>query len=210
MMTKERQGEARGDARDERVADTVRRLDRRLREDRRDRGPKAADAAWVDGPFDDWLAMLRDGADIGRPSMLALAVGMNQTLAIRDALIVSIVGGPEGVGKEALMDFASRPHAPEVCSRMGRLLTAAFTDEHGGLDESRCRAAVRALKDMIGIVPERYQVQPLTVSAYVLWWLGDGEAVECALKALSIDGRCSLAAIVLGAMRRGIYPAWLR
>ena len=93
---------------------------------------------------------------------------------------------------------------------MGRLLTAAFTDEHGGLDKARCRAAVGALKDMAGIVPERYRVQPLTIMAYVLWWLGKDEAVEYAMEALAIDERCSLAAIVLGAMRRGIYPVWLR
>ena len=36
------------------------------------------------------------------------------------------------------------------------------------------------------------------------------EAVEYAREALAIDERCSLAAIVLGAMRRGLYPVWLR
>ena len=184
------------------IADTVRRLGTQLREDRRERGPHVADAAWVDEPFDDWLAMLHEGKPLARTSMLALAVGMDQTLAVRDALIVSIVGGADGARKAVLMDFASRPHAPEVCARMGRLLTAAFTDEHGGLDKARCRAAVGALKDMVGIVPERYRVQPLTIMAYVLWWLGKDEAVEYALEALAIDERCSLAAIVLGAMRR--------
>ncbi len=209
-MTTEQHCADRADARRDHIADTVRRLGTQLREDRRERGPHVADAAWVDEPFDDWLAMLHEGKPLARTSMLALAVGMDQTLAVRDALIVSIVGGADGARKAVLMDFASRPHAPEVCARMGRLLTAAFTDEHGGLDEARCRAAVGALKDMAGIVPERYRVQPLTIMAYVLWWLGKDEAVEYALEALAIDERCSLAAIVLGAMRRGIYPVWLR
>ncbi len=248
-MTTEQHCADRADARRDRIADTVRRLGTQLREDRRERGPHVADAAWVDEPFDDWLAMLHEGKPLARTSMLALAVGMDQTLAVRDALIVSIVGGADGARKAVLMDFASRPHAPEVCARMGRLLTAAFTDEHGGLDEARCRAAVGALKavlmdfasrphapevcarmgrlltaaftdehggldearcraavgalrEMAGIVPERYRVQPLTIMAYVLWWLGKDEAVEYALEALAIDERCSLAAIVLGAMRR--------
>ena len=74
-----------------------------------ERGPHVADAAWVDEPFDDWLAMLHEGKPLARTSMLALAVGMDQTLAVRDALIVSIVGGADGARKAVLMDFASRP-----------------------------------------------------------------------------------------------------
>ena len=191
------------------VQDMMIRLSDQLRADRRERGPRVADAAWVDGPFDDWLATLRGEGAMSRASTLALAVGMDQTLAIRDALVVSIVGGEEGLDKRILMDFATRPHAPEVCARMGRMLTEAFTDEHGGLDEERCIASLEALKAMIAVVPERYQVQPLTIIAYVLWWQGDDEAVPLALQALAIDERCSLAAIVLGAVRRGIFPAWL-
>ncbi|NMA54027.1 MAG: hypothetical protein GX953_04870, partial [Bifidobacterium sp.] len=79
-MTTEQHCADRADARRDRIADTVRRLGTQLREDRRERGPHVADAAWVDEPFDDWLAMLHEGKPLARTSMLALAVGMDQTL----------------------------------------------------------------------------------------------------------------------------------
>lgn len=206
MMSELREGR-KAETRAARIMDE---LSMRLREDRRERGPRTADAAWVDHPLDDWLEVLRDGKQLPEASMMALAVGMDQTLAIRDALIVSIVTGAAGLDKEVLMGFASRPHAPEVCDWMGRMLTEAFTDEHGGVDGARCRAAVAALERMVAAVPERYRVQPLTIIAYVLWWLGDRRAPSYALQALAIDAGCSLAAIVLGALRRGAYPVWLR
>lgn len=55
----------------------------------------------------------------------------------------------------------------------------------------------------------RFLVQPFAVTAYILWWLGDGKAYDTALSALSIDGRCTLASIVVSAMDHGIAPAWL-
>ena len=70
-MTTEQHCADRADARRDRIADTVRRLGTQLREDRRERGPHVADAAWVDEPFDDWLAIDRAelalGSATGRP-----------------------------------------------------------------------------------------------------------------------------------------------
>lgn len=192
------------------LAVRIEELGARLREERRERGPHEADAEWMDTPLDDWLAVLRGEGELPRPSMLALAVGMDQTLAIRDALIVSLVAGTDGLVKQVLMDFASRPHEPEVCSRMGAMLTGAFTDAHGSLDLVRCEFGLNALRSIVTLVPRRYRIQPLTIMAYVSWWKGDADAADYALRALAIDERCSLAAIVLSAIRRGVYPAWLR
>ena len=72
-------------------------LSMRLREDRRERGPRTAGAAWVDHPLDDWLEVLRDGKQLPEASMMVLAVGMDQTLAIRDALV------DQGVAAERIL-----------------------------------------------------------------------------------------------------------
>jgi len=62
--------------------------------------------------------------------------------------------------------------------------------------------------DIIGMVPERYHVQPLAIISYVLWWMGDERAMLCAMRALALDENCSLAAIICSAAHRHIGPAW--
>lgn len=179
------------------------------RDDRRERGPRVADREWVDRAIDDWLDNLRGGRRrLRRRSADALTVGMAETLAVRDALLVSLVTGRDGLDKAVLMDFACRPHAPHVCGRMGGMLSGEFRDPDGRPDRTRCRRGVAMLEDMAACAPDRFRVQPLTAVAYVLWWNGDDAAACYAMRALALDGGCSLAAIVLGALRRGMYPAW--
>ena len=70
----------------------VERTVERLRRARMERGPCAATRAWLDGPLDLWLERLRQGrVDLDEETMGALAVGMNQVLSIRDAMILSLL-----------------------------------------------------------------------------------------------------------------------
>lgn len=63
-----------------------------FRNDRRLRGAQQANADWVAEPLDEWLSCLDAGnTDLGRETMAAFAVGMRETLSIRDALILSLV-----------------------------------------------------------------------------------------------------------------------
>ncbi|MBT1175463.1 DUF4192 domain-containing protein [Bifidobacterium sp. LC6] len=178
-------------------------------EDRRMRGPQQADADWVSEPLDAWLASLDDGsADLEADTMAAFAVGMNETLSIRDAIILSLVIDQRQCPKSMLMEFAAKPHSKHAKRRMSELLTAAFEDEGIVPDEERCRTGVDMLLTMAALSPVPYCIQPMAVAAYTLWWLGDPSAAALALQCLILDEDCSLAAMVFSAADRGISPAW--
>jgi hypothetical protein len=63
------------------------------------------------------------------------------------------------------------------------------------------------MRDMADAVAGRFKVQPLAVAGYILWWMGEGKALEYALRALGLDQGCTLAAIVCSALEQGVGPA---
>ena len=185
----------------------VERTVERLRRARLERGPCAATRAWLDGPLDLWLERLRQGrVDLDEETMGALAVGMNQVLSIRDAMILSLLHGEERCGRKTLMRLASRPRADSSRALVRELLVEAFEDEEGP-DLERCQSGVTMLSAMAAIMPPAARVQQHATLAYMLWWTGDPRAPLYALRALADDGRCVLAALVLGACESGMHPA---
>ncbi|WP_152209973.1 DUF4192 family protein [Bifidobacterium cebidarum] len=177
--------------------------------DRRERGPQQANADWIRDPLDEWLASLDDGiAVLDAETMAVFAVGMNETLSIRDALILSLIVDERECPKSLLMEFASRPHGEKAKRSMSELLTRAFEDERITPDEERCRTGVSMLLDIATVSPVPYCIQPLAVAAYTLWWLGDVSSAALALQCLVLDEDCSLAAMVFSAADRGVFPAW--
>nr|WP_240542358.1 hypothetical protein [Bifidobacterium felsineum] len=177
--------------------------------DRRERGPQQANADWVCDPLDEWLASLDDGiAVLDAETMAVFAVGMNETLSIRDALILSLIVDEQECPKSLLMEFASKPHSGKTKRRMSELLTRAFEDERITPDEERCRTGVTMLLNIATVSPVPYCIQPLAVAAYTLWWLGDVSSAALAMQCLVLDEDCSLAAMVFSAADRGVFPAW--
>ena len=184
-------------------------LSRLFHETRQTLGPQQVDADWMSDPLDEWLVNLDSGETVlDRDTMAAFAVGMNETLSIRDALILSLIIDEQRCPKTQLMEFAARPHSKRNKRRMGELLTVAFEDEGIVPDKERCHAGIAMLLDIADAAPVPYCVQPLAVAAYTLWWLGDSRAVTMALQCLLLDEECSLAAMVFSAAQRGVAPAW--
>lgn len=204
-------------------------LARALRRQRREQGPRQADAAWVESPLEEWMSWLDERADldeeraepdgfepdcvdIGDPLpdevLAALAVGMRETASIRDMMVLSLILDPRIADKSLLMSFVVRPKPVESARRMCALLSDAFDEPLCAPDIGRCRAGVGALLDMGDAMPVAFAVEPMAVAACALWWMGDEAAVPCALECLELDAECSLAAIVFAACNRGIWPAW--
>lgn len=185
------------------VADGLR---ERLHRERLRNGPGRADGDWMEEPLHVWLDRLDRGMIDLDGAMLPLAVGINEVLSMRDALILSVVGDATMRDPRMLMDIVRTPHDRRVAAAVHKALSAEF-DDRDGPDRARCRTAVLMLAAMAKVMPERMKVQPLAIISYILWWTGDGRAETYALSCLSIDEECSLAAIVLKSVRNGLYPS---
>lgn len=137
-----------------------------------------------------------DAADLARLT--------SEHLSVRDAFLVHIID-PD-TGRDAIMDMALHPHRPDVVAQMGRILTRGFTGGH--VDAKRLAREGTNVADIAERVPADIPCAQLeTIAAYLLWWAGDThKAVTHALTALDIDETCSLAAIVIGAVRGNIMP----
>lgn len=209
-------GECRGEEGPPDVGDRVMELSRRLRESRRRLGVGTADAAWAEAPYDCWLRMLDDDGDEAARGRWErrdeLVVGMTESLAIRDMVVLSLILCRQRADRETLLGFVRRPHRTGTQRRMGALLTEAFEDPDRGPDGRRCDRGSLALRHVgrDGGLPRRFRAQPLAVAAYALWWRGETSAIPLALAALGMDDGCSLAAIVASAAARGVLPASAR
>lgn len=180
---------------------------RLFRAQRRRMGVENSDEAWFSGPLDEWLACLegeREGLE--RESVAELAAGMHEKLALRDALIVSLLCA--GSQRAKLLELGARPHRPGSVAYLSRAMGDAFRDPKAVPDADRCERGLRVLGQIVRAVPADFRVQPMAIIAYVLWWMGDPRSVAYAALAAAGDGRCTLAGIVLSAVEQGIAPAW--
>lgn len=182
----------------------------RLRRARFERGPERANREWMDGPLDDWLDHLDEcDADLDGDVMARLAVGMSETLSIRDALILSLLVDGDECDRETMMDIISRPTAPEVADVVRDLMLDSLEGRRNP-DLDRCHTGILMFGGMGLMMPHRLTAQPLASIAYILWWLDDRRAPLYAIRSLEADESCSLAAIVLGASERGVRPSRCR
>lgn len=196
----------------------MQRLEDEFRDLRRSSGPEAGNLNWVSAPFSRWMTILDSwtilGEDDGqraallsRDDMAALAIGMNESLPIRDAMIVSLVTGKR-CDEATMVAIAARPHTDRVRKTMSRLLDEAFHEADTVPDFERCGRGMAMLADIGKSVPERWRVQPLAALAYVSWWIDDDRAALRAIECLSINAECRLALIVLSMIEHGVHPAW--
>ena len=139
--------------------------------------------------------------------LLRLAVGMRQNVAIRDALIVSTVG-IEPLDYATLIRFAAEPSLPTHASTMAELLSEAFDSPRAVPHIGRFRASAAMLNRMVDLVPPSYRVQIVAILSYILWWADDPRTDIIAQIALRLDPDCTLASIVIDALRSGAKPEW--
>ena len=159
--------------------------------------------------FEEWLS----GLDMERPALSeqskkTLAESMRASMAWRDSILVSATCSNSSEYDEAkLKGFAFHREHEEW---LGRMMSGSLKDETLGEDRTVCRRAVGMLFDIVEAVEDidiELQAQPLAVIGYLLWWMGDDRAMLAAMRAVAIDEECSLAAIVIGAVHGGRWPA---
>lgn len=197
---------------DERDAACCKRLHERYRERCRDRGPGEATGERFAEVCADWLAWLDadgfDPFDCEADKLCALAVLMTDSLAARDAFIMTLVASPDAHDAADFVGFAVHPHAPGNAARMERELNAAFARPQRP-DVERILRGVEICERAAQIVPDGFAAHPLAVASYGMWWVGDARALETAAHAIMLDEGMRLAGIILTALLRGVVPQWL-
>lgn len=173
------------------------RLEDQLVEDCKSLGMAESIRDFLQEPFSEWMDELADessGGDDSSPECRlsrngagALAIAMQQTMAVRDALLVSIIVDERRSSRDFLMGFMANPTLPGNTRHLEESLNGSFRDASRKPDTKRCDNGVNMMFDIIGMVPERYHVQPLAIISYVLWWMGDERAMLCAMRALALD-----------------------
>lgn len=191
--------------------DGMTKLVENYRERRRRWGVEEADRRWLQRPLTDWTMGLKGRQPhphLGSDSTDRLAVAIRETLAIRDGLILSILAPGPGLDAGRLLDLCVRPNDSANVTALCSILDAVFKDLATRPDRPRCQAGLAMLEVMADKVPPGFRAQPLAVAAYADWWSGGSRASGFAEGALDDDRSCSLAAIVLALIGRGIDPAW--
>ncbi|MGO1260942.1 MAG: hypothetical protein ACTMHX_04645 [Bifidobacterium mongoliense] len=197
------------------AANDVETIARELHEQCLYRGYERAVREWCEPLFRAWLDSLANATDTtGAHTRLALAAGMHESLAIRDALIVSVVTDIDDL--DTMLDMAARPHEPRNVSIMCQSLAAAFDDPDAKPDTAKSAAATEMLETTVRELDASHAAgaflsQPEAFSAYIQWWNHQpARARLSAQSALVHDENTTLAAIVLTALDHDINPSWIR
>ncbi|MUH58891.1 hypothetical protein [Bifidobacterium canis] len=177
------------------------------------KGIHATAAHWVGEIAEAWFPWLddvsRDVDEYDEEALLTMAVGITESLAIRDALLISVVIDKERWNMQMIRDFATDPHEVRNATAMSSMLTDAFADKQHGPDRARCMHAVDVMRRITRELQPMQTLQVRSVIAYLLWWLGDDEALGYGLDVLSDDNGITLASIVVTAVSRHVYPAFV-
>ena len=149
------------------------RLEDQLVEDCKSLGMAESIRDFLQEPFSEWMDELADessGDDDSSPECRlsrngagALAIAMQQTMAVRDALLVSIIVDERRSSRDFLMGFMANPTLPGNTRHLEESLNGSFRDASRKPDTKRCDNGVNMMFDIIGMVPERYHVQPLAM-----------------------------------------------
>ena len=141
------------------------RLEDQLVEDCKSLGMAESIRDFLQEPFSEWMDELADessGGDDSSPECRlsrngagALAIAMQQTMAVRDALLVSIIVDERRSSRDFLMGFMANPTLPGNTRHLEESLNGSFRDASRKPDTKRCDNGVNMMFDIIGMVPER-------------------------------------------------------
>ena len=140
------------------------RLEDQLVEDCKSLGMAESIRDFLQEPFSEWMDELADessGGDDSSPECRlsrngagALAIAMQQTMAVRDALLVSIIVDERRSSRDFLMGFMANPTLPGNTRHLEESLNGSFRDASRKPDTKRCDNGVNMMFDIIGMVPD--------------------------------------------------------
>ncbi|WP_166848409.1 DUF4192 family protein [Isoptericola sp. BMS4] len=212
-------------------------------------GGAAARARRRTAGYDLWCELVRHAAreaDAGPPGAAALpparlgrlAVALGD-LAVRDAVLLSLVPGGEDVARRTASarpgpgsrvpassargahpspDGPPGPGAGEDAADGGveaatARAVARVVDPRVAVvpDPAVARSATLVLEQVVAHVPRRRHAPALTLLAFLAWWQGDGgRAAHRLQEATSADTGYRLAALLGAVLDAGVPPGWVR
>ncbi|BDR54791.1 hypothetical protein KIMH_09020 [Bombiscardovia apis] len=183
------------------------------RMNRREHGVCEADREWMREPIKLWCHEITGGQEsIAADSspLMAIAVGMSETLPIRDAIIISMLCPRSMLSYKDLLRLCAEPYAQGNVQILCQSIDCAFTDPSMHPDVERCRNGLDLLDVMVTAMPDAYHEQPLAIMGYISWWLNREEGLDYAYQALQLNPQCTLASIITTAYQHGVKPAWVK
>ena len=131
------------------------RLEDQLVEDCKSLGMAESIRDFLQEPFSEWMDELADessGGDDSSPECRlsrngagALAIAMQQTMAVRDALLVSIIVDERRSSRDFLMGFMANPTLPGNTRHLEESLNGSFRDASRKPDTKRCDNGVNMM-----------------------------------------------------------------
>ncbi|MDD6373000.1 MAG: hypothetical protein PUF97_00680 [Bifidobacteriaceae bacterium] len=188
-------------------AETVERLHDELHSRRVTDGIVDTDTVWFTPVVDQWMRSIDVGEEmLTTDSVVRYAAANEETLALRDALLVSLLSEAD---RDSVLRMACEPHSADSVHTVYDALTAVFTESTAVPDLPRCAMGVQMHAHLLKALPRRYTAHVHASLAYLCWWMGFfSEARDSAEIALDINPSCTLADIILNALRFRIMPAW--
>lgn len=136
------------------------------------------------------------------------AVAMNESMAMRDALLLSVVSS---LSWDDLMLVATAPSQSQTAQLVASTLAQVFHSPQARPDIRKTLLAQKALESIQAAVPEPLNAQASAILSYIAWWAGRGaDALTFAHTAIDIDPDCTLPAIIIRAVEHDVQPAWQR
>ena len=161
------------------------------RKERRDNGVASTDRKWATPLLSSWINSMHQGQLASIEEQTLCAALMRENLAMRDAIILSIV---TDTNMSTLLDWVADNHSKKTKNGMYKALTEAFN--HGSEHYERKQTAIRLLDQLADNIPE-LAAQPNAIAAYTALIIGDAESADMhARRALTQDADCSLACMV--------------
>lgn len=197
----------------------IRSLVTSLRQDRRQEGIAASDKKWFSQPLIHLLTFMEEEGSLFDTSpksltvsdVLALIVGMGETLSIRDAIICAIVN--KLTPYEVVM-LGCEPFQEKSAELVCLSLDPAFNNPYVPRRRKQTMRMYTLMKQWPDALPDSYTVYRsvlFSALAYIAWWMGEPElSLEYSYRSLEIDPDCNLASIMNHAVSWGAMPAWWR
>jgi hypothetical protein len=179
-----------------------------FRAQRAQQGVQAGDRLWVTPLLIAWEDSLgNSGGSLDDDELIRLGVAMGETLAIRDAVIISLAGNTT---VSQLVEVACNPFSQSAHRIMVANFSSVFHSPTFVPTVKRCRTIIELLQRMNTLLPAAYTVQPYAVIGYLYWWMGNMRAARSAIRdALEIDAQCMFAVILRRTLENHVLPAWL-